>query len=424
MAFLSLFGGERRSLENPNVSMSSVVFNDGVQSNSGATVNEATALGVPAIWQAVNAISGTIAHLPFHLFKTEDGQKEKAKTDPLYRIIHDQTNDVHTSFAFRKWLVSRLLLQGRAYALIVRTKTQKVSSLVPLKVADVTVTEALVNGRLERSYRYKNQIFKAADILDFVVTPTDDGSDHYDPIKINRNAIGSIIAVEAYCATLFANGGVPPLKLQSPVGSPQANERASEQIDASLRYGATSKRKILPMPVGFDLTPIGFDPAQQQMIELKKFQISEVSRIFNIASAMLHDLSTGTYSNVEQQNLNFAQQTISPLVKLIEQEMNAKLFGARNTKNSVEFDLNGLLRGAFAERMSGLATSIQNAIRTPNEVRSLDNLPPLEGGDELMIQGATVPITSAGDAEAVRQAERSRLIDNANDVGQSPDASE
>jgi len=115
-----LFGSETRSIENPAVSLTDAqawqeVFGLGGTSAAGETVNEESALGVPAIWQAVNAIAGTIAHLPLHLYKIDaDGSTKKAETDPLYRVIHDRVNEVQTSFSWRKWLVSRLLIDGHS----------------------------------------------------------------------------------------------------------------------------------------------------------------------------------------------------------------------------------------------------------------------------------------------------------------------
>lgn len=398
MAFLNFFGGERRS---QTISIANgggwVSWFGSGESHAGEVVNEDTALGVPAVWQAVNAIAGTVSHLPLHLFKITGDAKEKAKTDPLYRIVHDQPNAVHTKAVFFKWLVSRLVIDGRACALIVRRGNGKVASILPLKLTDLTIRQTLIDGVLKRTYKHSSgPIYSEADVLDFVTLPQADCVDHYNPIQMNRNALGLVIAAERYASVIFANGGVPPLKMNGTPGSPQAQERASDQIEAALKSGSSTKRIVLPMPQGFDLTPIGFEPAKQQMIELRKFQISEVSRIFNIAPAMLHDLSGGTYSNVEQQNLNFAQQTIAPIIKIIEMELNSKLFGARNTANFVEFDMNGLLRGDFATRMAGLASGVQNALLTPNEARALDNRPPKDGGDDLMIQGATVPIGQAG----------------------------
>jgi len=107
----------------------------------------------------------------------------------------------------------------------------------------------------------------------------------------------------------------------------------------------------------------------------------------------LQDLTHGTFSNTEQQDLHFVKHTVKRWVEQTEAEMNLKLFG-RNSAQYVEFNVDGLLRGDFKTRMEAHATSIQNGIRTPNEVRDIENLPPMDEGDNLMIQGATVPIAA------------------------------
>jgi HK97 family phage portal protein len=114
----------------------------------------------------------------------------------------------------------------------------------------------------------------------------------------------------------------------------------------------------------------------------------------------LQDLSRGTFSNTEQQDLHFVKHTIKRWIEQVEAEMNLKLFG-RNARQYVEFNVDGLLRGDFKTRMEAHAASIQNGIRTPNEVRDLENMEPLPAGDDLMIQGATVPIrTQSGEPDA------------------------
>lgn len=390
-------GAEQRSLENPTVSLASAegwdVFGFTNQTITGESVTFEKALTVPAIWAAVNTIAGTIAHLPLHLFKTDAaGAVSRAYQDPLYKIVHDRPNNVHTSYVFRKWLVSQLFAEGRALVLIATDKAGRTASLIPLAKDSVTIKQAIQDGQLQRTYRVGSITYDQSQILDFVLMPKADGLGCYSPIIQNRDAIALMIAAQKYSATLLSNGGVPPMILEGPPLSPQAQERATEQLESAISIGRDRKRKIVPVPNGHKLSKIGLNPAEQQLLELRQFQIGEASRIFNIAPAMLHDLTTGTYSNVEQQNLNFAQHTIVPLLELIEQEMNAKLFGKRNTSSYVEFDIDGLQRGDFLSRMNGLAKAVQTGLVTPNEARALDNRPPMDGGDDLMIQGATVRI--------------------------------
>ena len=400
MAWYNFLFSETRSIENPSVPLSTFdgdLFGS-FKSTVGVTVNEAKALGVPAVWQAVNLIGGTLAHLPLHLFRQDaSGEKVRATSDPLYRILHDKPNDAQTKFALFKWIGSRLLLDGRAIVLIVRSKANKVIGLLPLSNTKVQIKQTVVDDRLIRSYIYNNEIVYAArDVLDFVLLPQGDGCSHYSPIAVNRDAIGSIIAAESYASALFEGGGVPPLQLTGAFSSPASQDKAQEQIAAAVKSAKNRNRNVLAIPTGFELKAIGIDPAKQQLLELRQFQVAEVSRIFNVPPAMLFDLTHGTFSNVEQQNIAFTQHTMTPIVELIEQEMNAKLFGDRNISNSVEFALDGLMRGDFKTRMEGMARAVQTGMLTPNEARALENRPAKEGGDELYVQGAIVPITAAG----------------------------
>ena len=155
---------------------------------------------------------------------------------------------------------------------------------------------------------------------------------------------------------------------------------------------AREGRSVLALPSGHELKSVGFSPDDMQLIELQRFCIEQIARIYSLPPVFLQDLSNGTYSNVEQQDLHFVKHTLRRWIEQTEQEMNLKLFG-RESNKEVRFNVDSLLRGDLKTRMEGHATSIQNGIKTPNEVREIEGLDPQESGDDLMIQGATVPIS-------------------------------
>jgi len=155
------------------------------------------------------------------------------------------------------------------------------------------------------------------------------------------------------------------------------------------------------MPTGHELKPVGVDPQKSQMVEARRMQIEEIARIYGIPPVFLQDLTHGTFSNTEQQDLNLVKHLISQWVKAWEQELNLKLFSARNRTKFVEFNIDGLLRGDFKTRMEGYAKAIQNAINTPDEVRAMENWPKQGGeAEKLHIQGATVPLGMQSTAAA------------------------
>ena len=157
----------------------------------------------------------------------------------------------------------------------------------------------------------------------------------------------------------------------------------------------------MALPLGHELKSVGFSPEQMQLIELQRFSIEQIARIYSLPPIFLQDLTRSTFTNSEQQDLHFVKHTLKRWIEQAEQEMNLKLFG-RGSDQYVEFNVDGLLRGDFKTRMEAHATSIQNGIRTPNEVRDLENMSARDEGDDLMIQGATVPIKNqlVGDADA------------------------
>lgn len=387
----------KRSIENPRHPVSwngaFATLLGWSHSAAGVTVTREVALGVPAIWAAVNFIAGTIASLPLQVFKRTDKGREKAERDPLYALLHDAPNDEWSSFAWRKHaMVGVLVGGGRAYTFIERNKAGRVMNLWPLDPDRMTVRRA--EGR--KVYLYKDadqaKTYQASEIIDVPFLLSGDGLGHHDPVVRLRNTIGLAVALEEYASKFFQNGGVPPLSLQGPITSVQGAKRAAADITDALRQARDEQRNVLVMPQGHELKPIGVDPEKSQLVPAQRFIIEQVARMYNLSPIFLQDLTHGTFSNTEQQDLHVVKHTITQWLKAWEQEMNLKLFSARNRVNFVEFNVDGLLRGDFKSRMEAEATSIQNAIRTPNEVRDLENLPPMKGGDDLMIQGATVPI--------------------------------
>ena len=135
------------------------------------------------------------------------------------------------------------------------------------------------------------------------------------------------------------------------------------------------------------------NPTDSQFLDTQRFSIEQIARIYSLPPVFLQDLTHGTFSNTEQQDLHFVKHTVKRWVEQFEQEMNLKFFG-RGSDFYVEFNVDGLLRGDLKTLMEAYATSIQNGIRTPNEVRAIENLPDKENADDLLIQGATVPLGS------------------------------
>lgn len=386
---------ENRNLENPTAPVSA---NDFLQimgwgdlyASSGVTVNVDTALGVPAVWAAVNFISGTIAGLPLHVYRKDaDGGRSKVEND-LSLILHDVINEDMSSFEWRKYSFEQVLTGGRAVTYIERNALGQIVNLYPLDPTKVRV-ERLIDGR--KIYRVNSRVYEASEVLDLPFMLKANMTDARGPIAQNKDAIGMAIAASRYGSKAFQSGGVPPAVLQGPFQSGAAANRASEDVAATTAKLAREGRPIMALPLGHELKTIGFTPENMQLLELQRFSIEQIARIYSLPPVFLQDLTHGTFSNTEQQDLHFVKHTVKRWVEQFEQEMNLKFFG-RGSDFYVEFNVDGLLRGDLKSRMEAYATSIQNGIRTPNEVRAIENMEAMPNGDDLLIQGATVPLGS------------------------------
>jgi len=386
----------RASPEDPRYALSdpsivAVLFGDSFASEAGVEVTADKALGVPAVWAATGFISATIASLPLEVFRRNETGEEKLE-DELAVLLGEAANDELTSFEWRQSAMDNTLIGGRSYTFIERNAGRKPMNLWPLDPTRTRVERK--DGKKLYIYREgrRNVTYAAAEVIDIPWRLASDGLTHVRPIDRLKNAIGLAIALEAYASKFFQNGGVPPLQLVGPFQSPAGAKRASDDILAALREARAQGKPVLPLPTGHELKQIGFDPAKGQMTEAQRFQLEQIARIYQIPPVFLQDLTHGTFSNTEQQDLHVVKHTLRQWLKRWEQELNLKLFGRGKRDLFVKFNVDGLLRGDFKTRMEGLARAVQNAILKPNEARALEHRAPAEGGDQLMIQGATVPI--------------------------------
>jgi HK97 family phage portal protein len=382
--------GELRSVENPTIPVSSENFLAffGVNNAKLPHVTVDAALCVPAVAAAVAFLSRTMAALPLHAYRdTKDGPKKIS--GKLESVIHDAPNDEMDSFKFRQYFWQQVFTGGRGLAWIERAP-QGVEAIWPMDPYKTTIRRS----GMRLVYSFNGKDYPSEDIIDlpFMLRPC--GVRHYGPIVLASKAIQLALAMNDYASNFFAGGGVPPLALVGPLpAGAEAVKRAQADIKRSIDAAKNNNDAVFPIPAGYELKPVGFDPAKGQMIEARRFQVEEIARAYQLPPVFLQDLTQASFSNAEQQDLHFVKHLVGQWAEAFEGEVNLKLFGRGSNSRYVEHNLDGLLRGDFASRMTGYATAIQNAIRTPDEVRSLENLPAKGAdADKLLIQGATVPL--------------------------------
>ena len=376
-------------------------------STSGKTVTERSAMQMTAVYSCVRILAEAIAGLPLHLYTyKEDVGKEKAIGHPLYLLLHDEPNPEMSSFVFRETLMTHLLLWGNAYAQIIRNGKGEVVALYPLMPNRMTVDRDS-SGQLFYSYQMNNSDAPTMKTGTVILKPSDvlhipglgfDGLVGYSPIAMAKNAIGLAIATEEYGAKFFANGATPGGLLEYP-GTVKDPDRVRESWNKGFS-GSQNAGKVAILEEGMKYTPISIAPEQAQFLETRKFQINEIARIFRVPPHMVGDLEKSSFSNIEQQSLEFVKYTLDPWVVRWEQSLSRALFTPEEKKQYFfKFNVEGLLRGDYQSRMNGYATARQNGWMSANDIRELENLdriPAEEGGDLYLINGNMLPLVHAG----------------------------
>lgn len=373
---------------------------------AGVKVTERSAMQMTAVYSCVRILSEAIAGLPLHVFEqTPSGGKQKALTHPLYALLHDQPNPEMTSFVFRETLMTHLLLWGNAFAQVIRNGRDEVIGLYPLMPNRMSVGRDQT-GRLYYEYR-TSWDEPAAGFRTVTLSPADvlhipglgfDGLVGYSPIAMARNAIGLAQATEQYGASFFANGAAPGGVLEHP-GTIKDPARVRDSWQSTFG-GSGNANKVAVLEEGMHYTPISVSPEQAQFLQTRKFQINEIARIFRIPPHMIGDLEKSSFSNIEQQSLEFVKYTLGPWVVRWEQAITKTLLTPRDRPRIfVGFNLEGLLRGDYASRMNGYAVARQNGWMSANDIRALENLdriPTEDGGDLYLVNGNMLPLAHAG----------------------------
>ena len=359
---------------------------------AGKSVTPTSAIQVSAVYACVRVIAETVASLPLHVYETTDTGSRKANEHPLYRLLHDEPNTEMTSFVWRETMLSHLLLYGNSYCQIIRSGRSKIVGLYPLLPDRMTVDR---DSKGKLTYTYTTSDGKIA-----YLAPEDvlhipglgfDGVMGYSPIALEKAAIGLGIAAEEYGNTV--------------------KDPAALRASWNAAYGGSGNAsRVAVLEEGMTFTPLSIPNNEAQFLETRKFQVTEICRIFRVPPHMIGDLERATFSNIESQNISFAVHTIRPWLVRIEQAVNRALI-PENEKGRfyAQFNIDGLMRGDYKSRMEGYAIARQNGWMSANDIRALENLNPIseeEGGDAYLVNGNMIPISLAGLGQPVEKVQR------------------
>ena len=405
MGFFKNLIKPRDKPQNKTVGSSYTFFMGGT--TAGKAVTERSAMQMTAVYSCVRILAEAVAGLPLHFYKyAEDGSKQKALDSNLYYLLHDEPNPEMSSFVFRETLMTHLLLWGNAYAQIIRNGKGDIVALYPLMPNKMQVDRD-EKGELYYTYQRSNEEAKTMEGSTVYLRKEDvlhipglgfDGLVGYSPIAMAKNAIGLAIATEEYGAKFFANGAAPSGVLEHP-GTIKDPTKVREAWQSQFG-GSGNSGKVAVLEEGMKYTPISIAPEQAQFLETRKFQINEIARIFRVPPHMVGDLEKSSFSNIEQQSLEFVKYTLDPWIIRWEQSLNRALLTLDDKKKYFfKFNVEGLLRGDYQSRMQGYATARQNGWMSANDIRELENLdriPAEDGGDLYLVNGNMLPLNDAG----------------------------
>lgn len=362
-------------------------------------VTDERALQISTIFACVRLISTVTAGLPLDVFETVDGNRKKVGLEnPLARLLRYSPNQYMTSVEFREAMTMQLCFYGNAYALIERNGSGDIISLMPLLSAnmDVRLESKRVIYRYRRDTEYAD--FKQSEIFHLKGFGFN-GLVGLSPIAFGAKTAGVAVAMEDQQREFYANGAKSPQLLMT--GDKILNKDQRSQLEENFKEisGGPVKKRLWILEAGFTTQAIGVNPQDAETLSARKFQVSELARFFGIPPHLVGDVekSTSWGTGIEQQNLAFLQYVLEPYLNRWEQAIWRWLVRPADAgRYHAEHNLDGLLRGDSTARANFMKTLADSGLRTINELRRLDNVPPLPGGDVATRQSQNVPLTQLG----------------------------
>ena len=356
----------------------------GSQSDSGITVTAKNALTYSAYFGAVKILQETLAQLPINVYRTTDNGKEIDAIHPAQKLLHSEPSKKMTAYTFREVMMGYAVCRGNGIAFIKRNKFADPLEIIPIPLESKTV-------QIRES---ENDIFYEIDGIGIVPSEhiihiqgfATDGIVGRGLLDVAKESIGLGLAQQRYAGGLFKNGAQPSGILVHPG---KLGKDAAERLKASWKanYGEGKVHGTAVLEEGMKYEAISMTPEDTQLIESRRLSVLDISRYTRIPPHMLADLERATFSNIEEQNLNFVTQVALSWAKKWEQELNRKLLREEEKINGthfIEFNFNSLLKANVKDRGMFYVQMLQNGVFSPNEIREFENMNKRDGGDEFM----------------------------------------
>ena len=370
----------------------------GAPSVTGRAVNEQSVLGISAVYSCVRVLADAVSALPLIVYRREGRGKSRANDHPLYRLLHDEPNPWMTPYQVKETMMGHVLTWGNAYLSIERDpRTGEPLALWPLRPADMRRIEVSRAGGLIYTYSAPRGgaqlIGPSAGGRELIQLPqrdvvhlrglSSDGVIGYSPITLHRESLGLAMAAEEYGARFFGNNASPGGVLQSKAGLSEAARVNLKESWESAHRGLTSAHRVAILEEGVEWKAVGLPPNDAQFLETRQFQLTEISRIFRVPPHKISDLNRATYSNVAEQEQQFKGDSLEPWLVRIEEQIGLSLLTPMERRSLYpEFLMDAQWRADIRTRYEAYARGRQWGWLSANDIRELENLNPIEGGDD------------------------------------------
>jgi HK97 family phage portal protein len=375
----------------------------GMPTNSGVMVNEVSALRHITVYSCVRVRSESFAMLPLTIYKRRSKGKgqDEAWNHPLYQILHSTPNEDMTSMTWRETVNGHLDLSGNTYSIINTNQRGQIIELYPwdwhmIQPFRDTATGEIkyqVNDRGKTEILPKDRVFHVPG-LGF------DGIQGYSTIRMAKEAVGLGLAVSEFSERFFGQGMNVGTILETEKTFKSQDELDMVRSQFEERYsGLNNSHRPIVLHGGLKFNRIPMPLTDAQFIETTKLNMEQICGLYRVPPHLVANLDRATFSNIEQQSIEFVVYSMLPLINRFEQTMNWKLFtpAERAAGYYTKFNLDGLLRGDAIARAEALAKKRQNGIINANEWRELDDQNPIEGpaGEAYLVNGNMISTETA-----------------------------
>jgi len=355
----------------------------GLDSSSGQPVNAATALNQSTVYSCIRVLTQTISSLPVHIIRSDGETREKVDNHSCRNILSLKPNAWQTAQQFWAMQIGHLQLRGNAYALIDRRPGgNEIRSLIPLNPDSVSV-EQNDDGTLTYKHRVNGQsvVYSQEQIFHLKGLALD-GVRGLSPIEAQRDSIGLAKAQESHGAALFRNGATPSGVFHTDSTlSDEGYDRLKENLETY--RGAANAHQTVILEDGLSWQQLSMTSEDSQWLGSRAFQAHEICGIYGIPPWKVGLMDKATFNNTEQMQLHFVQESVTPWLVNMEQTASTQLLTRSELEQGyrVKLSVEGLLRGDVKTRFEAYRLGIDMGVYSPNEVRSLENLNPVDGGD-------------------------------------------